>query len=148
MSGLTRTGGRMREVKFRGKRITGGRWLYGSLCITNWTSDKKKRYFIATGLGNYTFEHEVVPETVGQYTGLKDKNGKEIWEGDIVRYKYESKPAVIRFGEGFQGEPADGMYPYQGWYTDGWVYRFAFDGEDMEVIGNIYENSDLLEEEE
>jgi hypothetical protein len=46
---------------------------------------------------------------------------------------------------GLQGEPADGMYPYWGWYTDGWFESYAFDGEREEVIGNIYENPDLLE---
>ena len=80
-----------------------------------------------------------------QYTGLKDKNGKEIYEGDIVIYEYEKKPATIKFGKGYQGEPADGMYPYWGWYVDGWLDHYAFAGDEIEVIGNIYENPELLE---
>lgn len=74
----------MREIKFRGKRLDNGEWLYGSLLVSHFKDDKKERYFITQFSGNYTFEHEVDPATVGQFTGLKDNNGRDIWEGDII----------------------------------------------------------------
>ena len=116
-----------------------GVWVYGSYVDSgggkHWIIDHKDSDCIL-----------VDPKTVGQFTGRQDKNGEEIWEDDIVKNEYEKKPVVVKFGEGFQGEPADGMYPYWGWYTDGWIDRFAFDGDDLEIIGNVHDNPDLLEE--
>lgn len=51
----------MREIKFRGKRLDNGEWLYGSLLVSHFKDDKKGRYFITQFSGNYTFEHEVDP---------------------------------------------------------------------------------------
>lgn len=82
---------------------------------------------------------------VMQFTGLRDKAGKEIYEGDIVKHEYEDDLNVIKFGTGYQGKPADGMYLYWGWCACGWGERGAFMGYDVEIIGNKYENPKLME---
>lgn len=128
----------MREIKFRGKRLDNGEWLYGSLLVSHFKDDKKERYFITQFSGNYTFEHEVNPATVGQFTGLKDKNGKEIYEDDILFDEsgvyavvcYSMGTFCVDFGEGFDLQ----------YFTEG-IHEIC------DVVGNIHDNPELLKTE-
>jgi uncharacterized phage protein (TIGR01671 family) len=71
----------MREIKFRGKRVDNGEWSFG----LPFRNDYTNQWYLRNGLS--WNDIEVIPETVGQFTGLYDKNGKEIWEGDIIQYQ-------------------------------------------------------------
>lgn len=126
----------MREIKFRGKRLDNGEWLYGSLVILN------GRYFIFDDANR----HEVDPATVGQYTGLKDKNGKEIYEGDVIRSPLsedKTRPHRIFYHTGnaaFMGALVDRKELCYLRLDQDWIYKFG-----KEVIGNIHDNPELIE---
>ena len=118
----------MREIKFRAKikNPHADKWVYGYLVSETYINEKNN-------LG-YT---PVRKETVGQYTGLHDKNGKEIYEGDIVYVVSEDENAFILWDE----ETARYIIQFNGWCAD---FDNYYDKE-LEVIGNIYDNPDLLE---
>lgn len=122
----------MREILFRGKRTDNGKWVYGNLVRG---CDEKYAYIVEFGnremCRNYVDVH---PETVGQYTGLKDRNGTNIFEGDIVLLKGDEEPYQVVFDEScFQV------------YSDSVCYVMDnFYDYEIEVIGNIYDNPELL----
>lgn len=150
----------MRENLFRGKRRDNGEWVYGSLFV-----GFKKSYICPEAIAMYNFDGalclggfiEVDPSTVGQYTGLKDNNGKKIFEGDIIKADNgkQSSISVVKFGEyypklffamldicctGVQHLNANGFYLESTKHED----MILFKSRHIEVIGNVHDNPDLL----
>ena len=126
----------MREYLFRGKRKDNGEWVEGSLVAKVDPLLETSYYFIlAQGRGeSFVTWHMVDPATVGQFTGLMDKNGKRIFEGDIVR---DVDTGNIRTVE-YHGNR----------FVFVSLLRHFFDviyEEDWEVIGNIHDNPELVE---
>ena len=134
-----------RKILFRGKRVDNGEWVEGYL----YRISENLNPFIML-VNKYGEAYEVIPETVGQYTELKDKNGKRIFEGDIVDvsgYDYV-EPSFSSYGEvvmggligvGIMEGPSKciPLYELQGEYCT-----------EIEVMGNIYDNPELTEGEE
>lgn len=127
----------MREIIFRGKRIDTGEWVYGNflqdggLCFIGKNIEVFKEAPFNECLVN--------PDTVGQYTGLKDRNGKEIWEGDTVGYRFTDSSSVtgkvVWWGArcGFYIRTRENDY-----------YELT---EHCQVIDTFSDNPELLEEE-
>ena len=126
----------MREILFRGKRKDNGEWVYGYYCRYGYVTQEKT--FIIPDYASALYAIEVIPETVGQYTGLPDKNGKKIFENDIVKIK--GKTRYIFYGSsGFR-------HTNYGEYAD--TLEKVFTVVDCEVIGNIHDNPELLKEQD
>ncbi len=135
----------MREILFRGKRVDNGEWVEGYYLKANnhWHKKGIHEDWIATftiqngGWCNVAGKHAVIPETVGQYTGLTDKNGTKIFEGDIVLYRPKDEVGEIRYCE------LEAMFviEFDDWLTD---FDCVYQNE-VEVIGNIHDNPKLLE---
>lgn len=131
----------MREILFRGKRATNGDWVYGDFVHGNERKSLRDSIFVYDSETQSFNDYEINPSTLGQYTGLTDKNGKRIFEGDIVRcgtgrickVTFFISPGV----SGFDLVPIGGFDapPPHNWSL------FA----DTEVIGNINDNPELLE---
>ena len=142
----------MTEILFRGKRADNGEWVYGHLLEQN-TPDCHS-YIVMSIIAELDNRHieimefdinEVIPETVGQFTGLTDKNGKKIFEGDIVNVIYTSS-----LGEEFTqittvryDETECCFYPMR-WEEDCVNCDYSTEITEIVVISNIHDNPELL----
>jgi uncharacterized phage protein (TIGR01671 family) len=133
----------MREILFRGKSKGNGKWVEGNLL-----TDKGGNTFIALILEpeRNSILEPVIPETVGQYTGLKDKEGNRIFEGDVVNCHFEIDGCDTR-----DDSLCCVVFVAGYWGLDNGVDRFPnalYDiGFELLIIGNIHDNPELLEEE-
>ena len=134
----------MREILFRGKRKEDGKWIEGYLVRVN------DKYFISDADATFGMNGEILdchcidPETVGQYTGLNDENGKKIFEGDVTKYEcmYHDEYYEIGFGYGSFNHREIGKQKLGTSFDDG---EFGLGPDNMKVIGNIHDNPELLE---
>lgn len=139
----------MREILFRGKNVDNGKWIKGYLYRI---SEELNPFIMLPDSKGESYEVDSI--TVGQYTGLTDRNGKKIFEGDIVKCSDENNDiyfsAVVKFGNpnavydwGYQLKRMNGDHTNTDILL--WV-DMEEGGAFIEVIGNIYDNPELLKE--
>lgn len=142
----------MREILFRAKRIDNEEWVEGyyihhvkrTMCPIgdSLKPEDEQHVIMQDGFSDWnmprdTVVFEIDPKTICQYTGLKDKNGSKIWENDIVRIVANT---LVRWSE-----------KYAGWclIQRDWIHEHffgeAFEAKDCEVVGNIFDNPELME---
>lgn len=148
-----------REILFRGKRLDNGEWVYGYYCKTEFRST----IIPSMGIDRNGIMHiEVDPDTIGQFIGMTDKMGKRIFDGDILMVKNEdvfAEAFVVRYGHCGGIQNVDHEVGYVGFYVEPvgigaavllefgirtdilyWMNEY-----EMEVVGNAFENPELLE---
>ena len=120
----------MREILFRGKRVDNGEWITGSAINILYDFKGEKRIYIGW--------YEVIPETVGQWTGLTDMDGNKIFDGDVVERRFN----ITAFGKTSTEKLVKPVYYQLGCYQPRGLLA---NHESIEVIGNIHDNPELLE---
>jgi uncharacterized phage protein (TIGR01671 family) len=133
------------EYKFRGKRIDNGEWVIGDLVAVNFiASNNNGEFYSGDGVdykdgsvwceGNF---YEVIPETVGMFIGIKNKNGKDVYKGDVIK-REDGIIAKVEWDNdtaSFILKESDGKH---------WINIKSPLDRNIEIIGNIYDNSNLL----
>ena len=129
----------MREILFRGKQLGNGEWVEGDLRHGGYFLNDPSVY-ICVPFADTIMNCPVDPNTVGQYTGMKDKNGKRIFEGDILEgrdFEEEDGYGVVEWDDGAWEVISEGN----------WLGTFHnnYNSFELEVIGNIHDNPELME---
>lgn len=158
-----------RKIKFRGKMIPENEWIFGTIlripappvCFGKSESDKyyiqfpDPRYMPDWNMPYKMVQGEVALETIGQYTGLHDENGKEIYEGDIIEFSYDVFTGNFdtKVGRGTV-EFIDGAFYIKPFEIEGkkikdidneeWFLIYTVNIDTLKVIGNVHENLELL----
>lgn len=127
----------MREILFRGKRVDNGKWEIGSLVKMGLAG--YAHHFILPYYASAFYDIEVDKTTIGQYTGLQDKNGTKIFEGDVISYNgskevvcFDTSIRIPCFTTGIGSGSSTALHPYK-------ISKCHV------VIGNIHDNPELLE---
>lgn len=141
----------MREILFKGQTKSGKKWIYGNLLQTDDGVFIIQNYAPFDGIGKY----EVIQETVLQYTGLTDKNGRKIFEGDIITYQHDNddypfpnKDTKRRVGRVYFQEFRSCFAVAEGRNGSDMInqdlFKYVQNGNRVEVIGNIFDNPELI----
>lgn len=135
----------MREYIFKGKRKFNNEWIYGDLIQSKYGD----AFILPIEEKDFTNSTSVIPETIGQYIGIKDKKGNRIFEGDILKGKFatgiggkSTKYKEMNFSVGYHdGNPSQFFINMPKGYGN---YRFCPYLTESEIIGSIHDNPELL----
>lgn len=125
----------MRTIKFRGKRVNDGQWVYGDLETRPTLEVAAIHQYDENGI--YDCQDYVDKDTIGQFTGLHDKNGKEIYEGDILLHNGNRRTVEWKYGTFGLSMHKNG-FPFQAFY------ELPVPIVDSTVVGNVHDNPELM----
>ena len=135
----------MREIKFRGKRVDSGKWVVGNYIQKNNPQIEEPTFWYALIQDMASDYYEVTPETIGQYTGFKDINGKEIYEGDIIQIPDDYDIYGMNAGEIYEVIFSHGGFRMKAKHNKNSKGYYLDDNNSDEIIGNKFDNPELLE---